>query len=307
MMTSALRQARHYQPGLLTAAILLIGTMDYLTGPDIGFSLFYMVPIAWSGWRLGSRISLGLALLASVVWLASELGWQGVNPVSLWNGLTRVGIYVAIALLTSRIRLDQYELMALNNRLKELLAEEQHLARIDALTGLANRRSFLDEVRRVIEGSRQTGERFALAYIDIDRFKTLNDRFGQLRGDALLRSIGEMIQARLHPGDVAARIGGDDFGVIFDRCADGAAGERAAHLHNGLSDILKEDRFHGLGISIGVVSFATPPLAPDVLIDHADAAMCCAKARGGNSIYSIAITPAEADGLSARKEFRAKL
>jgi hypothetical protein len=65
---------------------------------------------------------------------------------------------------------------------------------------------------------------------------------------------------------------------------------------------LKEDRFHGLGISIGVVSFAAPPLAPDVLIDHADAAMCCAKARGGNSIYSIAITPAEADGLSARKD-----
>jgi hypothetical protein len=55
MMTSVLRQATHYQPGLLTIGVLLIGAVDYLTGPDIGFSLFYMVLIAWSGWKLSSR------------------------------------------------------------------------------------------------------------------------------------------------------------------------------------------------------------------------------------------------------------
>src|SRR5438045_5052440 len=97
------------QAAVLAACIAGIGVIDYLTGPDIGFSLFYLIPIVWSAWRTTRSIALGLAVLASASWLAADMPWHGVNAVSLWNRLTRLGVYVSLAWLASRARLDQQQ------------------------------------------------------------------------------------------------------------------------------------------------------------------------------------------------------
>src|SRR5204863_5165280 len=123
---------------LLACAILVIGAIDYATGPDIGFSLFYLVPVAWGSWRLARPYAISLALLAAASWAAADFAFHGVNAVSVWNSFTRLGMYVALAALTSRVRDDQQQLRALNDQLQGLLTEERHLARTDRLTSLPN-------------------------------------------------------------------------------------------------------------------------------------------------------------------------
>src|SRR5438034_8416734 len=135
---------------LLAAALISLGVLDYLTGPDIGFSLFYLVPIAWGSWYCSRPVGFSLALLATACWMGADLSWHGVNAVSIWNGFVRFGIYVSIAWLTSRVRHDSDELHRVNDQLRALLNEEQQVSRTDVLTGLPNRRMFLEALRSAI-------------------------------------------------------------------------------------------------------------------------------------------------------------
>src|SRR5918999_5558610 len=103
---------------LLLACIAAIGLVDYVTGPDVGFSLFYLVPIVWSGWYINRTASVALALTAAASWISAEVAWHGMTPVSMWNGFTRIGIFVAMAWLTSRLRVEQYQLHEANAKLQ---------------------------------------------------------------------------------------------------------------------------------------------------------------------------------------------
>jgi diguanylate cyclase (GGDEF)-like protein len=274
---------------LTGTAILIIGMIDFWTGPDVGFSLFYLIPIVWSGWCLGSASALCLALLAAASWISADFSWNGVNAVSIWNGFTRLGIYTSIALLTSRVRSDQQTLHRLNDRLKELLAEEQLVARTDDLTGLPNRRLFVDELQRTIDLCRRTGQPLAMAYLDLNGFKRLNDRFGHGAGNDMLRLVAQAATAGLREGDVAARLGGDEFGVLLPRCDQEAASALALQLQERVNSALNDGRFAPVGVSIGVACFDEPPAMADAVIDHADAAMYCAKAKEGRQVYIMRV------------------
>jgi diguanylate cyclase (GGDEF)-like protein len=273
------------QAAVLAACITGIGVVDYVTGPDVGFSLFYLAPIVWSAWHTTPSTALGLAVLASASWLAADAVWHGVNAVSVWNGFTRFGIYVSMAWLTSRVRIDQRELREMNAKLEELLEHEQTLARTDALTGLPNRRFFMEELRRASARSHQMKTPVALAYLDLDGFKSFNDRSGHVAGDAVLRAVGEVLRTNVRDNDVAARLGGDEFGVLLDQCTEETARVMATRLLRGVSGSLERITNGVIGISIGVACFDAPPLAPDDLIDCSDAAMYSAKAQGTNQIY----------------------
>ena len=268
----------------LVACIAVIGVIDYVTGPDIGLSLFYLVPIIWSAWRTRQSTAIAVAICASVSWLAADAAWHGLNAVSIWNGVTRFGIYVSMAALTSRVRRDQRRLRDANARLQEVLKYEQNLARTDALTSLWNRRLFVDELRRAAARSHRNNAPLAVAYLDLDQFKSLNDRSGHTTGDALLRAIGDVLRATVRGTDVAARLGGDEFGILLEQCTPYTAHAMATRLLQELSVPLEQIANGSVGISIGVACFNSPPLSPDALIAHADAAMYSAKAQGRNRI-----------------------
>ena len=270
---------------LLVACIAGFGVLDYLTGPDVGFSLFYLAPIVWSGWYIGGSASVTLAAAASISWLVADIAWHGVTIVALWNGFTRVGIYFSMAWLTSRLRMEQHQLQAANAKLQVLLDQEKVLARTDPLTGLANRRQFIDDLKPAIARSHRTDMPLALAYIDVDQFKRFNDRQGRLAGDSVLRAIAEVLTAHASVNAAAARVGGDEFVVLFEQCSEHTAESVAARLLADLKNVVGTLTKDTVGISIGVACFDRPPLSPEAVIDHADAAMFCAKARGANSIY----------------------
>ena len=110
----------------LAGCVVFLGIADYLTGPDVGFSLFYLVPIVWSAWYVDRALSLALVVLASGFWLGAEVAWRGVNAVSLWNGFTRLG-FTSRGVVTSSRGEQQ------NHELKQVTSDagpEQLLARL---------------------------------------------------------------------------------------------------------------------------------------------------------------------------------
>ncbi|MBC7818846.1 MAG: GGDEF domain-containing protein [Planctomycetaceae bacterium] len=269
----------------LASGVVFIGIADYLTGPDVGFSLFYLAPIVWSAWHIDRATSLALAVLASCFWLGAEIAWHGVNAISLWNGFTRIGIYLGMAWLTSRLRAEQQQLHEINGKLQAMLHHEQLLARTDSLTTLPNRRLFVDELKRATARSHRMNAPLAVAYLDLDSFKLFNDRHGRLAGDAVLRSIADVLATYTAANSVAARLGGDEFGLLLEQCTEAAADSIARRLFQELITVVGSLTKDTVGINIGVACFERPPLSPDAVIDHADAAMFCAKAKGHNGIY----------------------
>jgi diguanylate cyclase (GGDEF)-like protein len=276
---------RWSQPVLLAVSVAAIGAVDYLTGPRIGFSLFYLVPIVWGAWHGERGLGVALALLAAAFWIAADTAWTGVTVVSMWNGFTRLGIYVSMAVLIARVREDQRALHDLNARLKELLEHEQVLARTDSLTGLPNRRLFLDELRRATARMHRSSKPVAVVYMDLDGFKTFNDKTGHAAGDAVLRRVAEVLSGQVRGTDLAARLGGAQFGVLLDRCSEDSARITATRLLDQLTVALKDVAKGDVGVSVGVACFEDDSFGPEAMIDHADAAMYCAKGQGQNCIY----------------------
>ena len=270
---------------LLVVCVAVIGIADYLTGPDVGFSLFYLAPIVWSAWHVGRATTLTLVAFSSAFWLGAEVAWRGVNPVSLWNGFTRIGIYLSMAWLTSRLRVEQQHLHETNAKLQAMLDHEQLLARTDSLTGLPNRRLFVDELKRATARSHRTHTPIAVAYLDLDSFKPFNDRHGRLAGDAVLRSVGDVLATHMAGNGVAARVGGDEFAILIERCTTHAADDVVRRVLHDLKLVVGPQTSDTVGVNIGVACFERPPLSPDAIIDHADAAMFCAKAQGSSGLY----------------------
>jgi len=151
-----------------------------------------------------------------------------------------------------------------------------HDAGHDPLTGLLNRRAFDELLARAVSRSVRYGWGFTLVLLDINKFKALNDRLGHLAGDDVLRAVGRGLQSFLRVGDVAARIGGDEFAVIVDgtdrEVGAGLAARLTATVGGAVTDA-------GVGFSVG--SATAPDEATDVnhLIDLADKRLYAGKGR----------------------------
>jgi diguanylate cyclase len=159
-------------------------------------------------------------------------------------------------------------------------ANEQLLR--DPLTGLPSRLVLHDRLRLALERARRQGTAVAVIFIDLDRFKLLNDSLGHDAGDRVLEVVAERLRAHTRPSDVAVRFGGDEFVVVcedLDRPAAAlAVAERLAELLR--APVPVGSRRHVLTVSIGVAVTADPDRAPEDLVRDADTAMYRAKERG---------------------------
>lgn len=173
--------------------------------------------------------------------------------------------------------------------LKEAEETLNHLAYYDPLTGLPNRMLFSDRLEHQIACSRRIGTIFGLLFIDLDRFKTVNDTMGHLMGDALLVSVAERLKEAIRDSDTLCRIGGDEFALILQDLADsGDAGLVAADIVQKISEpfqIEASDIY--IGASIGISLFPRDGTDPETLLRKADAAMYLAK-DGGKGMYCFA-------------------
>jgi diguanylate cyclase (GGDEF)-like protein len=274
---------------LRTALVLLVvfilaavGLLDYVTGPWLSFALLYVTPVLAAAWWLGRTPAILAGIVAGLAWFQAEAWGHRGEPdrVLLWNSLSRLVMLVVMAGMVVRIREDRKRLKDVNAKLADLLSGAEKLARTDPLTALPNRRAFTERLAEELTRAKRSGGPVCIAYLDVDNFKTLNDREGHPEGDEFLRRIAMAIKDTVRATDVAARLGGDEFAVLFadaKRIAVEALAQRLLARVRALGD-----RYPGLdlGASVGMAWFAEPPAAADILLQRADAAMYRAKEAG---------------------------
>jgi diguanylate cyclase (GGDEF)-like protein/PAS domain S-box-containing protein len=173
--------------------------------------------------------------------------------------------------------------------IRELRASREQFriaATRDALTGLPNRVVFLDQLDRAIEQALLGADELTVAFIDLDRFKLVNDTQGHEAGDDLLREIAQRLQSLAHPGDLVARLAGDEFVVLLRGRM--MPLERSARLHQMLDALGRPVPLAGgpvdLAVSIGAATYPADAEDAEHLIRAADLAMYQAKRNGGSAV-----------------------
>jgi diguanylate cyclase (GGDEF)-like protein/PAS domain S-box-containing protein len=166
---------------------------------------------------------------------------------------------------------------------KQAEARIQHVAHHDSLTALPNRLLFNDRLSQAISLAKRDSHQFALLYLDLDRFKLVNDSLGHSAGDELLRMAAGRIRQQVRESDTVARIGGDEFAVILrdvtSREAVAAIAEKIIGTLTTRFDLTSRNQAVDIGTSIGIAIYPTDAQDIDAMIRQADAAMYRAKIR----------------------------
>jgi len=183
----------------------------------------------------------------------------------------------------------------------------RRLAYHDQLTGLYNRGAFMETLRHALHRARGAGDALALLYLDLDRFKRINDTLGHVSGDALLQEIGRRVGGILRPQDEAARLGGDEYVLLLEAIDARTTPARIAHqlLAAVRRPLLLEGRHLHVTASIGIAMFPDDGDDAATLLKHADAAMYLAKQQGRDGYRYF--TKAMADEARRRFDLEAAL
>jgi diguanylate cyclase (GGDEF)-like protein len=187
----------------------------------------------------------------------------------------------------------------------------RQLATYDPLTGFANRSLFQDRLDQAVASARRNRLKLGILFLDLDRFKSVNDTLGHLAGDALLRLAAQRIATCLRKSDTGARLGGDEFAILLTNLADEIDTQRVAEkVLAALREPLPlKGREHHITASIGIATFPRDASTADELVKKADAAMYAAKAAGRAryALYSESQSPEELDRIAREKRLRAGL
>lgn len=219
-----------------------------------------------------------LALVAIILWRMWEVANQAGHPEPSGPAALTEAIHLGGAMVT--VILITVGLLIMNNeRARSTL---RHLARHDALTGLSNRSVFDSHLGAELASAKRNKEGFGLLFLDLDGFKTVNDRFGHRFGDQVLKGVAGRLCAALRQSDLIARIGGDEFVVLLRRVTRLEDAERvAAKLHAVLAAPFEiEGERIACGTSIGIALYPEHGEDAVALVAHADQAMYRAKSQG---------------------------
>jgi diguanylate cyclase (GGDEF)-like protein len=283
----------------IAAGSALISLSIYFTGEATGvYSTMFVWVVLLSTFFFpgrGAAAQLAFLLLAYGI----TLGFVDPGPFSAFTRWFLTATALSIACATTSWLVDGLRESALNEEKQRVDAET--LARTDELTNLPNRRWLRHELVR--EMSRADRQGFALwtAVIDLDRFKTFNDRLGHAAGDALLRAAADQWGSALRAGDFLARIGGEEFVVLLADCS----ADEATRVIERLRAATPLDQT----CSVGMARWSAPE-TPETLVERADQALYRAKAAGRDRVVidrdtareEIAVPMTERSGPAASGE-----
>lgn len=241
--------------------------------------------------RPGERLSPGASLAAAMILLTAFMhGVRSIAAVTQIDGQismadlsTFQALCILLTVFTGMMLNFGFVLMAVDR----LRAEVAHLAMIDDLTGIANRRHFLMRLSEICLRANRMNEPFVLMVIDLDGFKRINDSFGHGAGDECLRVFVNLIKGRLRAEDLFARSGGDEFCIVLPATKLSAAALVARNLVKVCRETRVEWRGESieLSVSVGIAEWS-PSIAHDAdrLIAEADQALYVAKRQGRNRL-----------------------
>jgi diguanylate cyclase (GGDEF)-like protein len=277
-------------PVLLVLSELALALLP-IAGGAVSYAGFITLAFVYIGLTQARGVGLLFTVLAGPVWVLLERPWSAEVGVKLFLALAVwVLISEVLAARTERARA----------RTRRLVAQ----ANTDVLTGLGSRLFLSDHIERVAGEEAVPGS--ALLFVNIDGFKVINDTYGHSAGDELLVVVARRLQALLRPGDLVARLSGDEFAALIDGCTVGQAESLARRMLGILGAPYQLSRGRvAITASIGIVEIESPTTA-EIILRNADRAMREAKAAGRNrlSIYEDAMLERTVMRLELETELR---
>lgn len=246
---------------------IMVFVIDVIAPDNYSFGFLYMLAIAFTTWFGGKHA--GLIISVSCTVLRSIDRFKGDIFASTWNMLSVLAIFCIISILLSKMRM--------------MLEIERTLSRTDPLTGVMNLRAFSEIVDYEILRHQRLFCPFSVAYLDLDNFKVVNDRYGHKKGDELLKAVVSCLVDNLRKTDVIVRMGGDEF-TIFLPATDQESAKVVIqkvkeHLHQ-----LSEGNDWPTTFSMGVLTCTHGNCSLDEIISRADKLMYEVKNAGKNDI-----------------------
>ncbi|HET8725473.1 MAG TPA: GGDEF domain-containing protein [Anaeromyxobacteraceae bacterium] len=273
--------------------VLLFGAADLaaarIAGYDFVATPFYVVPIAFAAWAAGPAAGVAVAVLAAAVeTVATWLGADGMLPAWI------LAVTIALEML---VFLGAAFTFA---RLRFHLERHRRISRVDALTGIANLRAFQEAVEAEVARADRRPAPISLAYLDVDRFKELNDARGHAAGDALLRLVAVTFRDSVRSADVPARLGGDEFALLLPETGADACRTVVERLTSRLRQVASEAGFD-VTFSMGAVTFEGPPSSAGLLIEAGDRAMYKVKHESRDGVRYEVVPAAPRSPVEARR------
>lgn len=248
---------------------------------------FYLWPVLTAAYFLQRR-DLAIVLGLFVVTFAGALWWNDSLTGPL---VTFVPMLLVVALVSGLVRL-------LREELARVIGGLQHTASTDHLTGLANRATFDQVVRREIERARRNASPLSVVALDIDHFKVVNDRHGHLAGDQALRRCAVVLASECRGVDLVARLGGEEFVVALPDTGVDDARRFAERVRVRVETATAGDAAP-LTVSAGVAQLEAQDACPEHLVARADAVLYEAKRAGRNRVAVAPYGGAEAGNTVA--------
>lgn len=263
-----------------TLMVGFVGAIDGITGNELSFAVFYLLPVSVAAWYGGVRTTCAIAILATLTWFTMEYladRQYSHQWILFWNSAVRLLSFSIVAVLLRQLHAH--------------VEAQGRLARTDPLTGLLNRGGFLERSEALVNSASRYGLSLVIAFIDLDGFKNVNDSLGHTRGDELLRAVGAALDDSIRESDIAGRLGGDEFAVLLPNTDLAGADAYFAKLHRQMLEAMA--RFDGpkVGVSIGAMVFEQGPPHLNEALRMADELMYRAK-KGGRTSVIVATPPA---------------
>lgn len=173
------------------------------------------------------------------------------------------------------------------SELRGLTRQMSYQATHDPLTGLVNRREFERRIQEAMDSAHADEASHVLCYMDLDRFKAVNDSCGHLAGDNMLREVATLIKEQVRDSDFVGRLGGDEFGTLLVGCPVEKAGQIGADICNAVADyrFVWQDKIFNIGISVGLVEITQSSGSLQDIVSAADSACYVAKQRGRGQVH----------------------
>ena len=251
-----------------SVGIASIGVLDANIPGDLDATALYLGLVAFIAWRTLAAIGIVSAIAAALTSISVDLAANPTNftSVAIWNGGAGLAIFLGVALLVHRLRVERDAL--------------RMAATYDALTGLPNRTLLHDRLEQALLAAAREKFSVGVLVFDLNGFKRVNDTMGHHAGDELLRSIASRVRDAIRASDTCARLAGDEFAVLLPRTTGGGAERVAIVVGRACAQpFVIGDVSLTVGASIGTAVFPDDGDAGEALFRVADARMYEAKGR----------------------------
>ena len=266
---------KHIVAVLSSSLVIVLGLMDYYSGREISFSIFYLIPISIAVIFVDFKFGLLISFLSAVSWHLAETNSGEVYKnliIPFWNSFMRFGYFILHSYLLSKLML-LYERTKIDSL-------------TDPLTNAMNSKYFYDLFERELKKSRRTGKAFTLIYFDLDNFKLINDTYGHQAGDLLLKKLSHSVTENIRPSDIFARIGGDEFVLLLPETGYRKSDISIKRIKRVIEIETRKNNWP-VTLSIGAITYKTFGYTIEEMIKQADEQMYKVKKTGKNNIDHI--------------------